>query len=40
LNDIITRACHPDCGQRYAAAAELQAALQKAHKTLETNAAM
>lgn len=30
LNTVILKACHPDCGQRYASAAEMQTALQKA----------
>jgi serine/threonine protein kinase len=34
LNTVILKACHPNCGQRYVSAAEMQTALQKALEAL------
>jgi CHASE2 domain-containing sensor protein len=35
LNAVILKACHPECAQRYASAAEMYRALQQAQKVLE-----
>jgi CHASE2 domain-containing sensor protein len=35
LNTIILKACHPDCTERYASAAEMRRALLETQKTLE-----
>jgi CHASE2 domain-containing sensor protein len=36
LNSVILKACDPDCGQRYASAAEMHSALLKVRETLGT----
>lgn len=35
LNDVIIKACNPDCAQRYASAAELHQALLEVQKLLQ-----